>query len=253
MFIEGEIPNVVTTTGSNSGYGNGFGGDWIWAFLIFALLGWGRNGFGGGSGYGNGGIGENYALVTDVATLERKMDTIQSGICDSTYALNNTMTNGFAGLQSTLCQGFSGVNLGLTTQGYETRGAITDLGYAVKDCCCQQLRAVDGVNFNIATQFGSLNNTLCNLSRDIIDNQNANYRAIHEELIANRIEAKNERIAEQQNEINALRLKASQEAQNNYLISELKPCPKPAFITCNPYQSYPYFPAGYGCGCSSVQ
>ena len=45
---------------------------------------------------------------------------------------------------------------------------------------------------------------------------------------------KNDRIAEQQNEINALRLKASQEAQNNYLISQLKPCPEPAYVVNGP-------------------
>lgn len=252
MYIEGDIPSVVTTNGGNGSGNSGWGGDWIWAFLIFALLGWGRNGFGGqGNGGGYSGIGENYALVTDVATLERKMDTIQAGICDSTFALNNSITNGFAGVQSALCQGFNGVNLGLTTQGYETRNAITDVGYALKDCCCTTQRAIDGVNYNIATNFGALNNTLCGLGRDIIDNQNANYRALHDEIIANKIEAKNDRIAEQQNEINALRLSASQAKQNAYLLSELKPCPSAAYIVPNPNCCYDYTVTrnNNGCGC----
>ena len=72
-------------------------------------------------------------------------------------------------------------------------------------------------------------------TRDIVDTVNANYRALHDEIVANRIEDKNAQITAQQNEINALRLKASQEAQNAYLINELRPSPIPAYITSNPY------------------
>ena len=71
-------------------------------------------------------------------------------------------------------------------------------------------------------------------TRDIIDAVNANYRALHEEIVANRIEDKNAQIQAQQNEINALRLSASQEKQNNYLISQLKPCPEPAYVVNGP-------------------
>ena len=72
-------------------------------------------------------------------------------------------------------------------------------------------------------------------TRDIIDAVNANYRALHEEIVANRIEDKNAQITAQQNEINALRLKASQESQNNYLISQLgEKCPVPAFVVNGP-------------------
>ena len=104
----------------------------------------------------------------------------------------------------------------------------------------------------MAINTNSLQQTLCNNTRDIIENANANYRAIHEELVANKLEMKNDRIAEQQNEINALRLAASQEKQNNYLVDQLAPkCPIPAFLTCNPYTGQTYTNGyGYGnCGC----
>lgn len=231
-YAEGDSP--IVTTGGNQGGGSGFGyGNDAWVLIIlFALIfGWGRNGNGGwGGGSNGGGIADNYVLATDFATIERKLDSVNAGICDSTFALNNTINNGFFGVQNSLTQGFSGVNLGLTTQGYETRNAITDVGYALKDCCCQTQRAIDGVNYNIATQFGNLNTTLCGLGRDIIENQNANYRAIHEELVANKIEAKNERIAELTMQLNRADLRASQEAQNNFLLNELKPCPKAAYV-----------------------
>ena len=105
----------------------------------------------------------------------------------------------------------------------------------------------------MAMNTNAIQNAMCLNTRDLIENQNANYRALHDELVANRIEDKNAQIQAQQNEINALRLAASQEIQNNYLVNELKPCPIPAYITCNPYQSYSY-PYGYannGCGCNT--
>lgn len=252
----------VALLSGRSNPGDGFGegsGWWIIVFLIFALGGWGRNGF-GGSGFGGGsGVGENYVLATDFATVERKLDSISNGICDSTFALNNTVTNGFAGVQQTLCQGFSGVNTAITTNGYETRLGVQglssqlancccDIRQQIADCCCTTQRAIDGVNYNMATNTNAIQQTLCNNTRDIIENQNANYRAIHEELVANKLEAKNDRIAEQQNEINALRLAASQERQNAYLLNELKPCPSAAYIVPNPNCCYNYTVNGFGYG-----
>ena len=97
----------------------------------------------------------------------------------------------------------------------------------------------------MAMNTSALQQTLCNNTRDIIDNQNANYRALHDEIVANRIEDKNAQIAAQQNEINALRLSASQERQNAYLINQLKPCPEPAYIVPNP--NCCYNSCGYNC------
>ena len=254
-------PASVALIRDNGGR-NGFGDDGnAWWIILLLLFGWGRNGFGGGFGGGSG-VGENYVLATDFATIERKLDSISNGICDSTFALNNTMTNGFAATQQTLCQGFSGINQAISTNGYETRLGVQnlasqlascccDLRTAIADCCCTTQRGIDGINYNMAINTNSIQQTLCNNTRDIIDNQNANYRALHDEIVANRMEDKNAQIQAQQNEINALRLKASQEAQNNYLINELKPCPIPAYITCNPYQSYGFTYQTNGCGCNN--
>lgn len=120
------------TSRNNDGFGDGNGAWWIILFLIF---GWGRNGFGGGYGSGNGGgIGENYVLATDFANIERKLDSVNSGICDSTFALNNTITNGFFGVQNALCQGFSGVNQAITANGYETRLGVNSLSSQLANC-----------------------------------------------------------------------------------------------------------------------
>lgn len=286
-YSEGLSPSDVAllsgNTGRNSG-GDGFGdgnGAWlIILFLIFAAFGWGGNrgngGFGGGSGSG---AADNYVLASDFANIQRqlydgfnstdrKLDATQEGICDATFSLNNSINSGFFGVQNALCQGFSGINQGLVTQGYETRGAITDLGYRLQDCCCQTQRAIDkcccetqsnikDVSYNIAMGNNSLINAMCLNTRDIIDNQNANYRALHEELVANKLEMKNDRIAEQQNEINALRLAASQERQNNYLVAKLGPkCPEPAYVVNGPTpvnfptNSCNTFSGFNGCGCN---
>lgn len=256
--------DVAVLSGNNRNGNNGWGDNGAWWIILFLIFGWGRNGFGGYGG-NSGGVADNYVLASDFATIERKLDTINNGICDSTFALNNTMTNGFAAAQQTLCQGFSGINQAINTNGYETRLGINaleaslancccDLRQQLSDCCCQINRGLDGINYNMAMNNSALQQTLCNNTRDIIDNQNANYRALHDEIVANRIEDKNAQIAAQQNEINALRLKASQEAQNTYLINQLKPCPSAAYIVPNPNCCYNYTVNGYGynnCGCGN--
>ena len=225
MRGEGIVP--VMEVGNNSGF-NGFGGygDGAWWIIILLLFGYGRNGFGGFGG--NGGVGENYVLATDFATIERKLDGINNGICDSTFALNNTITNGFFGVQNSLTQGFSGLNTALLQGNYS-------LSSQLANCCCGLEKGQMETNYLNAQNTCAITNNATMNTRDIIDAVNANYRALHEEIVANRIEDKNAQITAQQNEINALRLKASQEAQNNYLISQLgEKCPVPAFVVNGP-------------------
>ena len=163
-----DVALISGNTGrENSGYGfgDGNGAWWIVLFLIFALGGWGR-GFGGfGGGYGGfggstGGVADNYVLTSDFAQVDRKLDSISNGICDSTFSLNNTMTNGFSNVQNTLCQGFAGVNTAITTNGYETRLGVQglaaqlancccDLGKQISDCCCQTNANIKDVSYNI--------------------------------------------------------------------------------------------------------
>lgn len=245
--------------GKDSGNGNGgmfggYAGEWIWIIVLFAL--WQNGGFGGNQGgygmhnyYGGGGYVTNDELQMGFFRndVSDKLDGINYGLADGFYAVNTGLLNGFASVQNALCQGFAGINQN-----------INNVGYAIKDCCCTTQRAIDGVNYNVATQFGALNTTLCGLGRDIIENANANARAIHEELVANKIEAKNERIAELTAQLQRADLKASQQAQNAYLLSELKPCPTPAYVVQPPQQvTFPtdccgtvsYASRGNGCGC----
>ena len=231
--------------GNNDGFGDN-GSWWVIIFLIFAFMGWGRgnNGFGGGNGSG---ATDNYVLASDFATIQRQLSDgfndltaqsryIQNGICDGFYAMNTSLLNGFAG-----------TNNAIMTNGYETRNAINNVSSQLAECCCKTQSAIQGVNYNLATNTCALQNTMNMNTRDIVDTVNANYRALHDEIVANRIEDKNAQITAQQNEINALRLSASQSAQNAYLLSELKPCPSPSYIVPNPNCCYNYQVTG-GCG-----
>lgn len=234
MRGDGIVPVMdVGTNNGNSGFGNGDWSAWIIIFLIFALGGWGNNnGFGRNNGSG---ATDNYVLASDFATIQRQLSDgfgdltaqsryIQNGICDGFYAMNTSLLNGFAG-----------VNNSIMTNGYETRNAIQGVSSQLADCCCKTQSAIQGVNYNLATNTCNLQNTMNMNTRDIVDTVNANYRALHDEIVANRIEDKNAQITAQQNEINALRLKASQEAQNAYLISQLGPkCPEPAYVVNGP-------------------
>ena len=118
------------------------------------------------------------------------------------------------------------------------------------DCCCSIQRAIDGVNYNNAQNFCNLGNTMQSVGRDIIENQNANYRQLHDELVAYRMEDKDNTIAELRSQVNALNLSASQSNQNTYLIDRLQPCPAPAYVVPNPNGYYGCQQNGYqSCGC----
>lgn len=254
----GIIPTVDLATANgynNSGFFNGEG---IWAIIILALL-FGNNGWGGFGGFGgNAGAANGYVLATDFANIERKIDGVNNGLCDGFYAMaqqfsntNQNIANSTAALQNTLCQGFNGLNVSYL-QGTNA------ISREIADCCCTTQRSIDGVNFNLSQIGCGITNAINTATRDIVDNQNANYRALHDEIIANRLEDKNAQIAAQQNEINSLRLAASQERQNAYLLSELKPCPSAAYIVPNPNCCYNYgivgpgYGAASGCGCTGT-
>ena len=127
--------------GNNGGYG--FGDNGAWWIILFLIFGWGRNGFGGGFGGNGGGIADNYVLASDFSNIERKIDSVNSGLCDGFYAMaqqfsntNQNIANSTASLQQTLCQGFSGINQNIVTNGYETRLGLNGLSSQLANCCC---------------------------------------------------------------------------------------------------------------------
>lgn len=119
------------------------------------------------------------------------------------------------------------------------------------DCCCQNREAIAGVNYNMATSTNAVTTAISNAARDITENQNTNYRQLHDELVAYRMEDKDNTIAELRSQVNALNLSASQSNQNAYLVAQLKtPAPVPAYTVPNPNAYYGCQQNCYqSCGC----
>ena len=232
------IPLVANIDGGCNRNDGMFGSDGWWAIIIFALIfGWGGNGFGWGGNNGRDGYPcatqADVRAAVDQQTLISKLDQQTYGLASSTYDINNTLMNGFHGVDNAVCQ-----------LGYQTQQGFNTLGHQISDCCCTTQRAIDGVNYNLATQANAIQNAMCNNTRDIIENQNCNTRSILDFLVQDKISALQ---AENQN----LKLQASQAAQNQFLVNELRPCAKPAYITCNPYTASYGFGYNNGCGCNN--
>lgn len=248
LTSDGGILPTMNVTPSNGITNSGFGGDGNWFFIIilflFAFLGWGGNGFGNGT---NGGATNGYVLTTDFANLERKLDGINNGICDSTYALNNSIN----GVNLNMSNGFMTAELSRANQQAALMQQLNAMAMQQQSCCCETREAIQGVNYNLATQSCDTRNTIQNGTRDILENQNANTRAILDALTAQRIEAKDAKIAEQSQQLFAAQLAASQAAQNDTLkayvsgqFAYYNPRPVPSFPVPAPYQY-----GNCGCGC----
>ena len=223
---------------NNNGWGGAWGADWLWIIVLFALFGNGGWGFGG-----NGGGNLNYELGK-VATSN---DVAVGFAQNATLGNLNDLKLGQAGIQQTLCQGFSGVNTAVLQAQNAAEKGFAQVGYQIADCCCQTQRAIDGVNYNAAKNTCDITNAINNSTRDIIDSQRDGTNAILNFLTQ-------EKISSLQAENAALTAQLSQNAQTRTLIDTLRPCPQPAYITCSPYQSI--YGVGYnnncgcgGCGC----
>ena len=232
MYFEGELP--VMSYGNNCNQNNGWN-DWSWIIglaLVGGLFGgWGNGGFGfGGGRYGYGGVGENYVLATDFATIERKLDGVNNGLCDGFYAQNTNMLNGFASVQSALCQGFNGlqqtamqgfhgVDNAICTLGYQTQAGFNSLANQIASCCC------DLKTMNLENRYLNERQTC-----DILAGQTAQTRAILDYLT-------NEKIEGLRAENTALKGEISNGRQSAYIIDALAPkCPQPAYVVQPPQQ-----------------
>ena len=266
--MEGMLsPADVAVLSGNAGNGNngnnGWGDNGAWWIILFLIFGWGRNGF----GYGNngGGCGANTTCATpadvynavDQQTLLSKLDQQTYGLADSTFALNNTIVNGFNGVQNALCQGFNGLNVaylqGTNSLSSQIANCCCDLRAQLADCCCTIERGIDGINYNNAMQTNMLQQTMCNNTRDILESNNNNTRAILDFLTQ-------DKISTLQAENQALKFQASQTAQNAFITANQDAqtaelirrlgadCPVPAYVVPNPNCCYNYAVTGFGYG-----
>ena len=239
--------DIAAGSGNNRNNGGWMDNGWLWIIVLFLFCGWGGNGMFGGRGAV--GAADNYVLASDFATiqrqidsatstLERKADLTQSGLCDGFYAMNTTLLNGFSGVNQNMNNGFMNAELSRCNQQAALMQQLNNMQMQQANCCCDTREAIQGVNYNLATQACDTRNTIQNTTRDVLENQNANTRAILDALTAQRIEAKDAKIAEQNQQLFAAQLAASQAAQNAYIIGQLNPCPSPSYIVPNPKCCY---------------
>ena len=223
---------AAATHGTEDGFFGGNSGWWI--ILLFMFCGWGNGGW-GGNRTGTENVRDAVAYGFDINNLENGVRGLEHGICDGFYDMNTS-----------LLTGFGNVAMGNMQNTNAIMGRLSDMAAQSAACCCETQRLIERglceVNYNILTQANATNTNIASAARDIIESNNNGVRSILDFLTQ-------DKIATLQAENQALRLTASQQAQNAFLIDQLgNKAPVPAYVVANPYSSGYYA----GCGCPNI-
>ena len=233
MYIEGDVP--VVTTGNN-GYNNGFGfgGGWeglIGLIAVAAFFGGGYGGFGGGFGFG-GGRGAGTELLGYELGKVATTNDIASGFNNSAVLsslndiklgqsqMQNFINQGFAVINTSLLQGFHGVDNAVCTLGYQTQAGFNQVSNQIASCCCDLKGAIADVKYANERQ-----------TCDIINAINAGNQRLVDIYTSDKIDTLNRKLATAEAQL-------SNQAQSAYIINQLKPCPTPAYVVPNPNCCY---------------
>ena len=225
----------VAPVNSSNGGGFGWGGEGSWFIIIlflFAFLGWGNGGWGNNGN--SGGVVDGYVLTSDFANVERKIESVNQGLCDGFYQQAQLVN----GTNMAMANGFAQAELSRSNQQAALMQQLNAMQMQAAECCCNTQRSIEGVRYDMAAQACDTRNTVQNATRDIIDANNQNSRAILDFLTQSKL-------SDLQAENQGLKLAASQAAQNSYLVSQLRPSPIPAYTVQNPYCCNQFA----GCGC----
>jgi len=267
----------------NGGFGNGnngFGGDWAWIILLL-LLGWGNNGNGFGGGYGGNGDfpwlmtgqqninantnnGFRDAMLNDgITSIRDGIGNLSTQLCNCCGDMQMAMANGFAGVE----QGANARQIANMNQAFAAQTAMAqgfnNLGTQFADCCCENRLGLADLKYTVATENCADRQALNEGVRDIIASQTAGTQRILDQLCADKIDAKNDEIAQLRQELLYARGQASQdvqtavlrqgqEAEVDALYNRLNNCP---VGTVPVYGRQPIFTCenngGCGCGCGN--
>lgn len=220
MFNTGNglsLSDIAAVTRDNDGFAGG-NGWWVLIILLALFGGWGNAGY-GFSGYGNSGAADNYVLASDFATVQRQIDSASSEIRQGI----NSLGNGISSLGYDQLSQMNGINSNIVAAQNNLNAGITNLGYQLQQCCCDNKSAIADLKYGQATNTCSITTAINNAAQQIIQNDNANYRQLHDENVAIQMAAKDDRIATLTAQLSRADLAASQAAQNEYLISKLRP------------------------------
>lgn len=277
----GMVMPVSPMYGGGNGYG-GFGGDfggWLILFLIFGMFNGGWGGFGGG--YGNGQLSFDFPWLLNG---QNNTDALVSNgfqnaqLTSQLTGLQSAVTSGFGDVQTALCGGFAGVNASIngvqnaiSQQLYSNQIADLERSYAaqtaqtagmnqiamnLQNCCCENRANIADLKYTVATENCADRAALSDGIRDIIATQTAGTQRILDQLCADKIEQKNDVIAQLRSELMYARGQASQDVQTaaiqagqralaNEVEQYVAPMPRPAYIVQNPNCCG----NNYGCGC----
>lgn len=280
---KGMDPAALMAMMNNGGFGGNGGWWWIWIILIFFC--WG--GF-GGNGFGRGGndAGRLASQLNTDANTSLLMQAI-NGNKEAISSLSNTLNCDINAVQTalnTINSGVSQISCDTKLSSCEVINAITsgnaNLASQLANCCCTTQRSIDAVNNNITKMGYESQLSVCNQTNTLQNAITSGFNALMADnaskfnIVGAKIDAQTQIIndkfcqlemREMQNKIDALRedkqalqLSASQQAQTANIVNQIRPCPVPAYLTCNPFgcqgglNDYGYgYGYGYnnGCGC----
>lgn len=208
------LADIAAVTGNNRN-NDGMWGDWFWVILVFALFGWGGNGFGGWGGNGSQ-AGFTDAAVQrgfDQQAVVSKLDGINNGICSLGY--------------DQLAQ-MNGINTNIMQTGFGLQGAVNDVSRQLADCCCENREAIAQVRYDMAT------NT-CAITNQMAQGFSQLDRTISDKFCELEMNNMRRELAQKDATIAAMSGQISNDAQTRELVNTLRPCPIPAYQTCNPW------------------
>nr|DAH78407.1 MAG TPA: hypothetical protein [Caudoviricetes sp.] len=233
------LADIAAVTGNNRN-NDGMWGDGAWWIVILLIFGWG--GF-GNNGWGNGnGMGSTAAAYTDSAiqrgfdnqAVISKLDGISNGLCDGFYAMNNSMLTGFNGINTNIMQTGYGIQQAINADTVANMQNTNALQAQLANCCCETREAIQGVNYNMATQACQTRQAIADSTRQVLD-------FLTQDKIATLTAENNDlRRAASQDRQNAL-LTTAMTAQTNQIINAVNPSAIPAYVVPNPN--------AYACGC----
>ena len=232
---------LVGPAGGNGGFGGGlFGGDLsilVLFFLFMMMGGWG-NGFGG---FG-GGFDTLYPWMNN-------SQNINNGFRDQ--MLNTQLT----GIQSTITSGqFADLERSFAAQTANTAG-MTSLQAQLAQCCCDNRQATSDLRYTVGTEACATRTANAENTSALLAAFNGGVQSIKDQLCQDKIDAKNDTIAQLRQEIMFARGQASQDVQTaaiqagqRTLANEIEQYVAPKAIPAYMVQNPNCCSQNYGCG-----
>lgn len=249
--------DVAAVVGNGNGFGNWNDGSfWIIILFLFAFMG---NGFGG---YGNG-SGMPYIMNNVDSGIQRGFDQQAvisgiNGLSASLGAIAQSQCNGFNGVTTAINNGFATAEVANNARQMANLQGMNDIAMGLQQCCCQNAASVNDLKYVVATEACADRAAVGDALNAVLNSMNAGIQSLKDQMCQDKIDAKNERIAALENQLNMAQLRESQTAQTAQILANnaaqtqaleqyLNPAPIPAYMVQNPNCCAQNF----GCGCGA--